>query len=126
MSKLRMEKRRKVLTFTPVYDQDASILLGYLGDLTLKGALLISEEPIKIDQILTLEIEFRKTSEKPASRMIVSVRVAWCKQEEHRTYFNTGLEFQGMTEQNHRAIEAILEKYQFSHEMPAKKSSKTA
>ena len=118
MSKLRMEKRRKVMTFTPVYDLNGNILLGYLGDLTLKGALMVSEKSVEIDRILALAIEFRKTSEKPATRMTIPARVAWCKQEEHRTYYNTGLEFQEMTEKNKKAIEAILKKYQFSREMP--------
>jgi c-di-GMP-binding flagellar brake protein YcgR len=119
MSKLRMEKRRKVMTFTPVYDQHANILLGYLGDLTLKGALMVSEGPVDIDRTLTLAIEFRKASEKPAKqRMTIPARVAWCKLEEHRTYYNTGLEFEEMTEENKKVIEAILKKYQFSRDMP--------
>jgi hypothetical protein len=118
MSKLRMEKRRKLLTFTPVYDLNANIILGYLGDLTLKGALLVSEKPVEAGQTLTLSIEFRKTSEEPASRMIFFARVAWCKQEEHRTYYNTGLEFVSLTDQEIKKIEAVLDKYQFNREMP--------
>ena len=118
MSKLRMEKRRKVMTFTPVYDLHANRLLGYLGDLTLKGGLLVSEGPVEIDRTLTLAIEFRKTSEKPGTRITIPARVAWCKLEDHRTYYNTGLEFQEMSEQNKKVIDAILKKYQFSREMP--------
>jgi len=119
MSKLRMEKRRKVMTFTPVYDLYSNSLLGYLGDLTMKGALMVSEKPVEINRFLTLAIEFRKTSEIAATRMTIPARVAWCKLEEHRTYFNTGLEFQAISEQNKKVIEAILKRFQFSHEMPA-------
>jgi hypothetical protein len=50
--------------------------------------------------------------------MTIPARVAWCRQEEHRTYYNTGLEFLETTEQNKKAIEAILKKYQFSRDMP--------
>lgn len=126
MSRLRMEKRRKVMTFTPVYDQSEDVLLGYLGDLTLRGALLISETPVETDQVLTLGIEFRKTSVKPVKRMILPARVAWCKHEEHRTYFNTGLEFLDLSEKNKKAIETILKNYQFSNEMPTKKVAKAS
>ena len=117
MSKLRMEKRRKVMTFTPVYDLQANILLGYLGDLTLKGALMVSEGPVEIDRTLNLAIEFRETSDIPATRITIPARVAWCKQEEHRTYYNTGMEFIEMTEQNKKVIVAILEKHQSSRKM---------
>jgi len=107
------------MTYTPVYDLRANTLLGYLGDLTLKGALIVSESPVEIDRILTLAIEFSKTSETPATRITIPARVAWCKQDEHRTYYNTGMEFLEMTEQNKKMIEAILEKLQFSRKMPS-------
>ncbi len=119
MSKLRMIKRRKVLTFTPVYDSHSKILLGYLGDLTLKGALLVSETPVEIDQMLTLTIEFRISNNKRFPRITIPVRVAWCKLEEHRTYHNAGLEFLALTEQNKKVIEKVLEKYLFSRGMPS-------
>jgi c-di-GMP-binding flagellar brake protein YcgR len=118
MSKLRMEKRRKVMTFTPVYDLHANVLLGYLGDLTLKGALMVSERPVEVNRTLNLAIEFRETSEVPATRMTIPARVAWCRQEERQTYYNIGMQFLEMTEQNKKVIEAILEKHQFSRKMP--------
>ena len=118
MSKLRMEKRRKVLAFTPVYKAKTKVLLGYLGDLTLKGALLISEKPIAVDRVLKLEIEFRKKSVTPAKRTPIDAVVAWCKQEEHKTYYNNGLVFLQLTPKDKKTIGAILEKYQFTRDVP--------
>ena len=123
MSELRMERRRKVLNFTPVYDQGEDVLLGYLGDLTLRGALMISEIPIPTDQTLTLGIEFRKSAVKPVKRTVIPARVAWCKHEDRRTYFNTGLEFLELSEKDQKAIAAILKKYEFSRKMPEKKAN---
>jgi len=121
MSKLRMERRRKVMTFTPVHDVHTNILLGYLGDLTLKGALMVSEKPVETGRTLTLAIEFRDTPESsPSAHMIISARVAWCKLEERRTYYNVGMEFLEITEQDKQVIEAILEKHEFSRKMPKK------
>jgi hypothetical protein len=113
-----MEKRRKVLTFTPVYDLNAKILLGYLGDLTLKGGLLVSEKPIEIDRTLTLAIEFHISSENPPEHVSLPARVAWCKADKHKTFYNTGLEFLTLTDQNKKVIETVLEMYKFSREMP--------
>lgn len=119
MSKLRMERRRKVMTFTPVYDVHTNILLGYLGDLTLKGALMVSEKPVETGRTLTMAVEFRETPETPPFvHMIISTRVAWCRLEEHRTYYNVGMEFLEITEQDKQAIEAVLEKYEISRKMP--------
>lgn len=119
MSEHRKEDRRKVMTFTPVYDHSDGTLLGYLGDLTLQGALMVSEKPVEPDRIITLAIEFRETSEIPSTRMTIPARVAWCRQEEHLTYYNTGFEFLEMTPRNKGVIETILERYQFRRDIPA-------
>ena len=107
------------MTFTPVYDVHTRILLGYLGDLTLKGALLVSEKAVEIGRTLTMAIEFRESPEKSPSRhMIISARVAWCRPEDRHTYYNVGMEFLEVTKQNKQAIEAILEKYEISRKTP--------
>jgi c-di-GMP-binding flagellar brake protein YcgR len=120
MNKPRKEERKKVITFTPVYDLQENFLLGYLGNLTLTGALLVSEKPIETDRYITLAIEFRETSEIPAdARITIPARVVWCELEEHQTYYGTGLEFLEVSGKNKKVIEAMLEKYQFSRKMPA-------
>lgn len=119
MRKLRKEERKKVMTFTPVYDFQENFPLGYLADLTPMGALLVSEEPVAAGRAIILAIDFRETSEIPSNRrMILPVRVAWCQLEEHHTYYNAGLEFLKMTEPNKEVIETMLKKYQFSRMMP--------
>ena len=119
MSEARKETRRKGTTFTPVYDFESKVLLGYLADLTLVGALLVSEEPIETDRYLPLEVEFRESSEIPAdARMIISARVVWCELEPHQTYYGTGLEFLEVSGENKQVIEEILKKYEFSRKMP--------
>ncbi len=119
MSEHRREVRSKVLVFTPVYDKFTNVLLGYLGDLTLKGALVVSEKPVDINKKFMLAIEFREASEAPAKRMTIPARAAWTKQERDRTYYNTGFEFLELTEANKRVIEAVLERYQFVRGIPA-------
>ena len=115
MSRLRMERRRKLMTFTPVHDVHTNTLLGYLGDLTQKGALMVSEKPVEVGQTLTMTIEFHETPDtSPVMHMIVSARVAWCKLEDHHTYYNIGMEFLDLTKQNRQMVEAVLEKYEIS------------
>lgn len=119
MSKLRKEERKKLTAFTPVYDLRNNILLGYLGDMTLQGAMVVGSTPMEINKELTLGIEFNETPEIPATRMTIPARVAWCKREERSTYYNTGVEFVELTDQNKTVIAAMLERYQFRKEPPA-------
>lgn len=118
MDEQRRSERRKLLAFTPVFDSRQNTLLGYLGDLTMGGAMMIGEKPMEINRQILLAIEFPKTDELPATRMTIPARVAWCRQEQTPKYFNTGFEFQEISEQNKTVIEAILERYQFRQEVP--------
>ncbi len=118
MSEQRKAERKALITFTPAYDLHKNILLGYLADLTLQGAMLVGSKPVEINKKLTLAIEFHETPEIPATRMTIPARVAWCKHEEHSTYYNTGVEFLEMTNQNKMVVVAILERYQFRKEPP--------
>jgi hypothetical protein len=118
MGEQRKEERKKLLTFTPVFDTGRNILLGYLGDLTLQGAMLVGNTPAEVDKNMTLAIEFHETPEIPATRMTIPARVAWCRREKNSAYFNTGVEFLELTVENKVVIEAILERYQFRQEPP--------
>ncbi len=110
----RKESRKKLMAFTPVYDLLHKTLLGYVGDLTLQGVMVIGEKPMEVDQHLTLEIEFPEAlPEMPATRVAISARAAWCRQDDSPQYFNIGFEFSKISLEDARILETILARYQF-------------
>jgi hypothetical protein len=118
MDEHRRSARRKLAAFTPVYNSSKSVLLGYLGDLSLEGAMLIGEKPMEIDTEITLIIDFPQTPEFSARQLRTLARVAWCRREENTQYFHTGVEFQKLDPMYKPFLEAILERYQFHRETP--------
>jgi hypothetical protein len=119
MKEQRKNERRKLIAFTPVYDCKRNLFLGYLGDLSMKGAMMIGKKPMEVNKQLTLAIGFPETPEFPARRATLSARIAWCRTEKNPLYYNTGFEFQEMDDENKTAIRAILEKYRFRYKTPA-------
>ena len=113
----RKVERVKAMIFTAVYELNGHILLGFLGDLTLQGAMVVGEKPLETNRNTTLSIEFRGATEVPGGRLTIPAHAAWCRQEQESTYYHTGFEFSEMTEQNKRTIEALLERYKFSREI---------
>jgi hypothetical protein len=103
----RKESRKKLMAFTPVYDLLHKKLLGYVGDLTLQGLMVIGEKPVEINKHFTLGIEF------PESRVVISARAAWSRPDASPKYLNIGFEFINVSSETAGAIEAILERYQF-------------
>jgi hypothetical protein len=114
MSDHRKESRKKLIAFTPVYDLLHKTLLGYVGDLTLQGVMVIGEKQVEVDKHLTLGIEFPEgLPEVPVRRVVIPARAAWCRNDDSPHYFNIGFEFTAVSPENTRIIEAILERYQF-------------
>ncbi len=118
MDNQRKESRKKLVAFTPVYELLHKTLLGYVGDLTPLGVMVIGEKPIEINKNLTLGIEFPdEGSEARALRIVLSARAAWCRQDETPHYFNIGFEFLDISPENVKIVDAILTRYQFRHVM---------
>ena|SRR5215207_10304772 len=116
MDNRRKETRRKLMTFTPVYDLHPRSLLGYLGDMTQRGALVIGTNLTTIGRETELEISF--PSDLPdisVFRVVLPARIAWCRQDESPQYYNIGVEFLEVSPEYAILFEQILERYHFRY-----------
>ncbi len=115
----RKETRRKLMAFTPVYEVYAlhpKMLLGYLGDLTLKGALVIGTKPVALNKELKLGIEFPSDlSDIETLYVELPARVVRCKQDEGPQNYSIGLEFAEVTLDQAELFQLILARYHFRH-----------
>ena len=122
MDDRRRETRKKFMAFTPVYDQEREVVLGYLGNLTMKGAMIIGEKPLEVNSTATLHIEF--LDELPggiARRLVLPARVARCVHDEESAHdYNIGFEFIEPTPEQEQIIEAMLDRYHFRYREWAK------
>ena len=118
MNNQRKDSRKRLVAFTPVYDLLHKTLIGYVGDLTPQGVMVIGEKPVEIDKHLTLGIEFPDDVSKTHSlRVAISGRAAWCRQDETPQYFNIGFEFLDISPENAKIVDAVLNRYQFREVM---------
>ncbi len=116
MDNRRKEIRRKLMAFTPVYDLHPRMLLGYLGDLTMKGALVIGTSLTTIGRETELEIDFPSDiPDIPTIPVKIPARIAWCRQDEGPQYYNIGVEFTDISPENAILFEQILERYHFRY-----------
>ena len=116
MDERRRETRRRLTTFTPVYDLQPRTLLGYLGDLTLRGALVIGINAATLNKKTRIEINFPSDlSELETFQVRVPVRIAWCRQDESPDYFNIGVQFLELEPKQVELFHQILARYQFRY-----------
>ena len=115
MNERRKDNREKMTAFTPVYDRHPRVLLGYLSDLTPRGASVTGETALSVDREGWLDIEFSDALiDLRPSRVVVQARVARCTPDANNpAYFNIGFEFNEIDAHSAEVIQAILDRYDF-------------
>jgi len=118
MQDRRKEPRKDLMSYSQVFDVHEGYLIGYLGDLTRLGAMVISDAELNAGKILTISIQLPELDGVSDSTINLPARVAWCNQDISPEYFNVGLEFQTMTDKQRKIIEAVVENYEFRRQNP--------
>jgi PilZ domain-containing protein len=118
MQDRRKLPRKDLMSYSQVFDLTEGKLIGYLGDLTLLGAMVIGDEALKVDDKLTISIQLPELPKINASRLTLPVRVVRCHQDISPEYFNIGLEFDVVTDEQKKIIEAVLNNYEFRRQPP--------
>jgi hypothetical protein len=118
MRERRREQRKNLAAYTQVYDVYGGGMLGYLGDLTLTGAMVIGEKSLAQNYELSVAIELPELPNIEASRITIPARVAWCQPDISPEYFNVGFEFKTITPIQEKIILSIIENYEFKRDAP--------
>ena len=118
MQDRRRQPRKDLMSYSQVYDLSDGRLIGYLGDITLLGAMVISDHPLKQNKDLSISVELPELPGVNDASMILSVRVAYCRQDISPDYYNIGIEFNTATQKQQNIIQAIMDNYEFRRQTP--------
>ena len=111
--------RKDLMSYSQVFDLTQGKLIGYLGDLNLIGAMVIGDEKLKVDDRMTISIQLPELPRINATRLALPVRVVRCHPDLSPEYFNIGLEFELVTDEQKKIIEAVLQNYEFRRQPPS-------
>jgi hypothetical protein len=118
MQERRRQPRKDLMSYSQVYDLSDGRLIGYLGDLNLLGAMVISDHPLPENKALSISIELPELPNIHETNMLIAVRVAWCRQDISPDYFNLGLEFNSITDNQQAIVQAVMDNYEFRRQTP--------
>ena len=118
MQERRKFPRKNLMSYSQVFELYEGRLIGYLGDLNILGAMVIGDQAMELDKKLTISIQLPELPNSTATRMTLPARVAWCQQDLSPEYFNIGLEFEIVTDDQKRIIESVMDNYEFRREIP--------
>jgi hypothetical protein len=118
MEERRKQPRKELMSYSQVFDLYSGKLVGYLGDINHLGAMVIGDEPLELNATLTISIQLPDLPGIKVSRMSLPVRVVYCKRDLSPDYYNIGLEFKLVTDNQKKIIENIIENYEFKRQPP--------
>jgi len=118
MEERRKQPRKDLMSYSQVFDLYNGKLIGYLGDLNLLGAMVIGDEPMEVNVNLTISIQLPELPKIKATRVALPVRVAYCHKDISPEYFNIGLQFKLVTDNQKTIIEAVIKNYEFRRQAP--------
>lgn len=110
MAEARREEREVINRYLRVFDRENNKFIGYLVDITPRGAMLQSREQVEPAKRMTLRVELPE--EFDASReLVVEAASVWDKKEENALFHHTGFEFQKVEPNEETKIRRLMEMY---------------
>ena len=111
----RTAPRKNITIFILARDLKERSLLGYLRDLTLKGARVAGEKRLKVNTDLTLSIEIPDDIPEARHKALnISSRVTRCvKVTENPESYEIGFEFTELKPEQEECIGKFLARYRF-------------
>jgi hypothetical protein len=112
-SEARSLKRRHLIYYLEVYDDETGDLLGHLVDLTLSGMKLITKQEIIPDK------NFRLGMMLPESLFVEGVvkfeaRSMWSRKDVNPDFYAVGMKVYNLDEQTAKIIAELIEKVGFN------------
>ncbi len=112
MPERRKIKRRYLLYYGRVYDENAQKQIGYLVDITEHGFMLLSEEAIPVGETRKLKLEITNdVDDRPF--LTFTAKSIWCEPDLSPGHFNTGFEMVELKPSDAQIIQSIVQTYGF-------------
>ena len=112
MDERRRLNRRHILFYSRVFDRKTGVFLGYLGNMNEGGLMIISETPIKVDQVFLLRIDL---PEDIYSKSVLNfeAKSVWSRLDVDPNFYNTGFKLLEISDDSKDIIAQIIDDYGF-------------
>jgi hypothetical protein len=118
-----MDERRKIprkylMVYSRVFDRDSGKILGYLSDLTLTGAMIISDDPLPEGKLTHLRFDLPDPPLFSTDHLNLQAKVAWCQPDIDPAFYNIGFQFDEVADESVKIIAEMIVTYEFRRDIP--------
>jgi hypothetical protein len=112
MLERRKYPRKDLLLFANVYDSKSGKIIGTLLNITLEGAMVLSENHIDMNNNMELHIRLPDNFVQK-NELVFTASSRWCGPDINPEFYDVGYQFANVSEEDAKIIQAIIEKYGF-------------
>jgi hypothetical protein len=112
MDDRRRLERRHILFYSRVFDRQSGMFVGYLGNMTVAGAMVISEKPFDTNVEHLLRIDLPEDIY-PQPVLNLQAYAVYCQPDIDPHFYNTGFRLLNVTREEVAIIEQIIQDYGF-------------
>ena len=110
MKERRKHHRKDLAFFTRLFDRDTGQLLGHLANLTVEGAMIISDEPLETEKVYRLHMDLPDQGFGKA-HLEFDAKSIYCQPDINPQFYNTGFQFVNISPRDVGIIESIVKEY---------------
>ncbi len=109
----RQFARRHLVFYLRIFDGLGSRVLGHLMDISPRGLMILSDEPIAVNEEYRLRM--RLPQEVSGSDEIIFGAVSrWCRRDENPDFYIIGFQIQDMDSETRSLISDLIDKFGFA------------
>ncbi len=102
-------RRRKLLFYLDIIDQETHKLLGHLGDISKDGIMILTEKPIQFENVKRIKIQLPDFKEFTKKYIEVEVDKRWEKPDSKPNLYRLGCRFIKLNEEDVPTLEHVQE-----------------
>lgn len=109
-SERRQVSRRHLVFYLRIYDGMGSRVLGHLMDISSKGVMLLSEEPVAVNEEYRLRMRLPKEVS-GCDEIIFEAVSRWCRQDDNPDFYVTGFHIQDMAMETRKLVAYLIDEF---------------
>lgn len=110
--KPRRHKRRHLIYYLRVFENDSEKLIGHVVDITREGLKLVMDKPINARSKWKLRMSLPESIE-GTENVCFDATCVWCDKDVNPDFYVAGFEIHGLGESEIKTIEALVREFGF-------------
>ncbi len=106
----RLVDRKYIVFYLRVFDGMSRKVLGHLVDISQQGIMMISDNPIEVNETLRLRMSL-PAQLKDASEVLFAATSRWCKQDENPDFYLTGFFLHDIEAETENVIRRLIDDF---------------